>query len=223
MTPIKEIGECVISLGEEDYLFRPSFINMSKIGSPQEIVQKVADLHNSEIQELMSAMWESTGSLPGWFMRYLNNSNPARRAFSAAVDILQACCDDDVSLLVGDVVPSKTGKRSFIWKQGSMSLQDMLLVASSLITHGVIGKAKVRQLQRNESKGTTSEFKAVDYINAARNHFAITRSEAENLTMTEFILLLNQKYPEQKGFTREEYDQVVDDYFAMKEKRLKSD
>ncbi|MDN8924050.1 DUF6246 family protein, partial [Staphylococcus aureus] len=75
-----------------------------------------------------------------------------------------------------------------------------------LITHGVIGKAKVRQLQRNESKGTTSEFKAVDYINAARNHFSMTRTEAENLTMTEFILMLNQKYPDQKGFTREEYD-----------------
>jgi len=33
--------------------------------------------------------------------------------------------------------------------------------------------------------------------------------------------LLNAKYPEQKGFTREEYDKVVDDDFAMKEKRLK--
>lgn len=220
MTPIKEIGECVISVGDEDYLFRPSLINMTKIGSPQEIVQKVADLHNTEVQELIAGMWSATGRLPDWFMKYLNNSNPARRAFSAAIDVLQACCESDLSPLIGDIVPGRTGKRAFVWKQGKMALQDMLLIASSLITHGVIGKAKVRQLQRNESRGTTSEFKAVDYINAARNHFSMTRTEAENLTMTEFILMLNQKYPEQKGFTREEYDQVVDDYFAMKEKRL---
>ncbi|BEM13397.1 hypothetical protein SM14VA7_12230 [Serratia marcescens] len=29
--------------------------------------------------------------------------------------------------------------------------------------------------------------------------------------MTEFQLLLAAKYPEQKGFTREEYDQVMDE------------
>lgn len=221
MTPIKEIGECVISVGDDDYLFRPSFINITKIGNPQEIVQKVADLHNTEVQGLIADMWSLTGRMPDWFVNYLNNSNPVRRALSAAIDVLQACCESDLSPLIGDIVPSKTGKRAFVWRTGKMPMQDMLLIASALITHGVIGKAKVRQLQRDESKGTTSEFKSVDYINAARNHFSMSRSEAENLTMTEFILMLNQRYPEQKGFTREEYDQVVDDYFAMKEKRLK--
>lgn len=29
--------------------------------------------------------------------------------------------------------------------------------------------------------------------------------------MTEFALMLNAKYPNQKGFTREEYDAVMDD------------
>lgn len=31
------------------------------------------------------------------------------------------------------------------------------------------------------------------------------------LTMTEFAMMLNAKYPDQKGFTREEYDAVMDD------------
>lgn len=37
------------------------------------------------------------------------------------------------------------------------------------------------------------------------------RAEAERLSMTEFQLLLAAKYPLQKGFTREEYDHVVDE------------
>lgn len=39
--------------------------------------------------------------------------------------------------------------------------------------------------------------------------------------MTDFPMLLAAKYPDQKGFTREEYEQVADDYFERKAKRLK--
>lgn len=44
--------------------------------------------------------------------------------------------------------------------------------------------------------------------------------KAELLTMTEFQMLLAAKYPEQKGFTRDEYDAVADDYMAKKARRL---
>lgn len=33
-------------------------------------------------------------------------------------------------------------------------------------------------------------------------------------------MLLAAKYPDQKGFTREEYDQVADDYFERKARKL---
>jgi hypothetical protein len=39
---------------------------------------------------------------------------------------------------------------------------------------------------------------------------------ASQLTMTEFQMLLSAKYPEQKGFTRDEYDAIADDYMARK-------
>src|SRR5690606_26971143 len=89
--------------------------------------------------------------------------------------------------------------------------ENLILIAQSLIMHGVIGRAKVRKLQKHESEETTPEFHATEYIMAARNHFGISRDEAENLTMTEFAMMLNAKYPDQKGFTREEYDAVMDD------------
>ncbi|MGR7902963.1 DUF6246 family protein, partial [Klebsiella aerogenes] len=35
-----------------------------------------------------------------------------------------------------------------------------------------------------------------------------------------FQLLIAAKYPDQKGFTKEEYDAVADDYMARKARKL---
>ena len=137
----------------------------------------------------------------------------------AAHTVLTACCADDIGELIGWMKPGKGRKRSFVWRQGSMPPHNMVIVAQSLMMHGIIGKAKVRKLQRHESSDTTSEFRASDYIIAARNHFGISKEEAGQLTMTEFQLMLIAKYPEQKGYTREEYDHAADDYFARRKRR----
>ena len=60
----------------------------------------------------------------------------------------------------------------------------------------------------------------VFWLSAARNHFGMSRAEAEQLTMTEFQLLIAAKYPDQKGFTKEEYDAVADDYMARQARKL---
>ncbi|MGX5000695.1 DUF6246 family protein, partial [Enterobacter hormaechei] len=87
----------------------------------------------------------------------------------------------------------------------------------------VVGKAKVRKLQRHESGERTNEFKAFDYISSARSHFGMNRVEASQLTMTEFQMLLAAKYPDQKGFTREEYDSIADAYIAKQKARRSPD
>jgi hypothetical protein len=138
----------------------------------------------------------------------------------AAMTVMEACCERDLSVLIGEFRPARTKGRPFKRRMGLMGDFEVLLIAQLLITHGVIGKAKVRQLQRHESGKATTEFNAFDYVSAARNHFGMTRSEAEQLTMTDFQHMLAAKYPDQKGFTREEYDQVADDYLAKKAKRL---
>lgn len=38
--------------------------------------------------------------------------------------------------------------------------------------------------------------------------------------MTEFQTLIAAKYPDQKGFTKDEYDAVADEYLAKKARRL---
>lgn len=220
MTPMTDIGEMVISDTNRDYFFRPSFANMTRIGSPSAIVERFAELHTSDAPRLLEAAIDAYGSVPGWLLNHINAPSFSSDAIYAGMIVMQACCDDDVSALVGELRPSKRGKRAFVIRQGKIPASDIIVLGQSLITHGIIGKAKVRKLQRNESNSYVNEFKAFEYISAARNHFNMPRTEAEQLTMTEFTLLLAAKYPEQKGYTREEYDNAADDYFARRARKL---
>ncbi|ABU78265.1 hypothetical protein VEL88_002959 [Cronobacter sakazakii] len=219
-TPLKEIGECLISVDGEDYFFRPSFINMTRIGEPKEIVQAFYDLHHDEVSDLIRSAIDAYGAVPGWLVQHIRTTSYGRKALIAAMTVISACCNDDVTPLIGELRIAKASGKAFKMRRGAMDEFDMIVIAQSLITHGIIGKAKVRKLQRHESTQATSEFNAFEYISAARNHFSMSRAEAEQLTMTEFQLLIAAKYPEQKGFTREEYDSVADDYLARKKKRL---
>ncbi|WP_411195140.1 DUF6246 family protein [Raoultella planticola] len=216
MTPIKELGECLIGADGREFFFRPSFRAMARIGEPAEIVQTFYDLLSDDVTPLLQRAAEAYirdeySRLPDCVLRYIQSGLLTRKAIMAAHTVLTACCDDDIGELVGWMRPGKGRKRGFVWRPGSLPPEDMIIIAQNLMTHGIVGKAKIRQLQRHESNETTSEFRATDYIMAARNHFGISREEAENLTMTEFAMLLNAKYPNQKGFTREEYDTVMDE------------
>ena len=219
MTPLKELGECLITCGEDDYFFRPSFINMTRIGEPREIVQAFYDLHHDEVSGVVQNAIDAYGFMPGWLIAHIKLTSYGRKAMMAAMAVLAACCDRDVTPLIGEIRPAKASGKAFKMRRGRMDEFDMLAIAQSLITHGIIGKAKVRRLQRHESNESTTEFNAFEYISAARNHFSMSREEAEKLTMTEFTQLLAARYPDQKGFTREEYDSVADDFLARQAAR----
>lgn len=63
MTPLKEIGECLISAGDSEYFFRPSLINMTRIGDPADIVQTLYDLQNDEAGELLRQAAAAYGTI----------------------------------------------------------------------------------------------------------------------------------------------------------------
>nr|WP_254919478.1 DUF6246 family protein [Pantoea sp. VS1] len=201
MAPAKEIGECLITVGEDDYFFRPSFENMMRIGNPQEIVQSFYDLHSDEQSSLVRRSVAAFGGIPAWLVSCLSRPQSSKYAVYAAMNVLAACCDEDISTLIGELRPGNTGKWLFVYWKGLMPVSDMVLIAQSLIQHGIIGKAKVRKFQRHEAGQSSSEFNASEYINAARTHLGMSKEEAERLTMTEFQMLLAAKFPEQKGFT----------------------
>ncbi|HCT6901559.1 TPA: hypothetical protein OT659_001920 [Klebsiella aerogenes] len=224
MTPVKEFGECLITSGDKEYFFRPSLLAMTRIGEPAEIVQTFYDLCNDEATPLIQQaaqvyIRDEYSRLPDCVLRYIQSGLLSRKAVMAAHAVLTACCDDDIGELVGWMKPGKSRKRGFMWRPGTMPAPEMIIVAQNLMMHGIIGKAKVRKLQRHETSDTTNEFRASEYIVAARNHFGISKEEAWQLTMTEFQLMIIAKYPEQKGYTREEYDCAADDFFARRKRR----
>lgn len=236
MNPLKEIGELAVSDAKNDYFFRPSFVNMTKIGDPKEIVQTFAELHDSSDADLVNRellrisnqnQWlraiysVETGKEdnPYWLIQYLMSDIRSKGIVMSAMNVLQACCDKDLKPIIGELRPSKRGGKTFAYLAGSMPIIDMIVIARSLITHGIIGKAKVRRLQRQETGAYVSEFNAFEYISAARIHFNMPREEAESLTMTEFTLMLAAKYPDQKGYTRQEYDSESDAFFARRARR----
>lgn len=219
MTPLKEIGEVLITVGEEDYFFRPSFINMTRIGEPEEIVQALYDLHNDEAAEIMRKVAVALGYLPAWIAEHCLSPQYSKKATVAAITVLQACSAQNVTSLTGEVVPGRSGKWTFVYRKGRMAPEEMIIVARSLMAHGVVGKAKVRRLLRHEGAEASAEFNAFEYISAARTHLGMSREEAEQLTMTDFQLLLAAKYPEQKGFTREEYEAAEDAFLAKQARK----
>lgn len=217
MNPMVEIGEMLISDRYTDYFFRPSFTAMSRIGSPVDIVDAYATLNGYEVAQVVASAKDSYGEIPEWLVKALRKPAYGRKVLSTAMHVMQSCCDEDVTPLIGEW---RAGKKGVIYRRGSMSTGEIILIAHTLIEHGVMGKAKIRKPQRAETNSYVNEFRSIEYINSARIHFGISRAEAERLTMTEFQLMLNAKYPDQKGFTREEYDTVRDDYFKRREARI---
>ncbi|EHC1064012.1 hypothetical protein JY216_002308 [Salmonella enterica subsp. enterica serovar Chomedey] len=211
---LPEIGEIGISDSREggaDYLLRPSFEAMSRLGSPDEIVQTFAILHGSEAAELIAKLG---GNIPLWMTPTLHRIYES--VLTSAMHVLQACCDDDLTPLIGEW---KGWRRYIVYRPGQMPKHDIIILAQHLLQHGVYGKAKVRKLQRHETNETTAEFRVVDYIVAAQTHFGMSAADAAQLTMTKFQMLLAAKYPDQKGFTKEEYDAVADDFIKRQEAR----
>jgi hypothetical protein len=217
MTALTDIGEFSVSdslTGGKDYLLRPSFEAMTRIGTPEEIVQAYATIHGSDVSRLIEACAGTLHRLPDWLSPSFNRAT--EKLLSTSMHVLQACCDADLTPMIGEW---KGWRKCIVYRPGQLPKNDIIVLAQHLIQHGVVGKAKVRQLQRHESGERTSEFKAFDYISAARSHFGMNRAEASQLTMTEFQMLLAAKYPDQKGFTREEYDAVADDYLKKQAAR----
>nr|WP_323867686.1 DUF6246 family protein [Xenorhabdus sp. ZM] len=79
--------------------------------------------------------------------------------------VIQACCEDDADELIGEWRP---GRKGIVYRPGRMPINDIIVVANELITHGVIGKVQIRKLQRHEgTEAYSNQFKAIEYINAA--------------------------------------------------------
>lgn len=218
-TPLTEIGEMRISLSDRSFFFKPSFRAMNEIGTPKEIVEVYAKLNGIDyIAPLQHVEYLPFGAQMQ-VMKTISKPVYGRHVLSAAYIVMQSCCEDDISVLIGGWKPTPRGVR---YVPGIMPVSDIIIIARNLMHHGIIGKSPLKVPERLEEQGkkTTNEFHASQYIISARTHFDMTRDEAENLSMTEFQMMIKNKYPEPKGLTKEEraaeYDQAKADRERMK-------
>lgn len=218
-TPLTEIGEMRISLSDRSFFFKPSFRAMNEIGTPKEIVEVYASLNGIDyIAPLQHVEYLPFGAQMQ-VMKTISKPVYGRHVLSAAYIVMQSCCEDDVSVLIGGWKPTPRGVR---YVPGIMPVSDIIIIARNLMQHGIIGKSPLKVPERLEEQGkkTTNEFHASQYIISARTHFDMTRDDAENLSMTEFQMMIKNKYPEPKGLTKEEraaeYDQAKADRERMK-------
>ena len=218
-TPLTEIGEMRISLSDRSFFFKPSFRAMNEIGTPKEIVEVYAKLNGIDyVAPLQHVEYLPFGARMQ-VMKTISKPVYGRHVLSAAYIVMQSCCEDDISVLIGGWKPTPRGVR---YVPGIMPVSDIIIIARNLMQHGIIGKSPLKVPERLEEQGkkTTNEFHASQYIISARTHFDMTRDEAENLSMTEFQMMIKNKYPEPKGLTKEEraaeYDQAKADRERMK-------
>lgn len=218
-TPLTEIGEMRISLSDRSFFFKPSFRAMNEIGTPKEIVEVYARLNGIDYVAPLQHVEYLPFGAQMQVMKTISKPVYGRHVLSAAYIVMQSCCEDDISLLIGGWKPTPRGVR---YIPGIMPVSDIIIIARNLMQHGIIGKSPLKVPERLEEQGkkTTNEFHASQYIISARTHFDMTREEAENLSMTEFQMMIKNKYPEPKGLTKEEraaeYDQAKADRERMK-------
>lgn len=218
-TPLTEIGEMRISLSDRSFFFKPSFRAMNEIGTPKEIVEVYAKLNGIDYVAPLQHVEYLPFGAQMQVMKTISKPVYGRHVLSAAYIVMQSCCEDDISVLIGGWKPTPRGVR---YVPGIMPVSDIIIIARNLMQHGIIGKSPLKVPERLEEQGkkTTNEFHASQYIISARTHFDMSRDEAENLSMTEFQMMIKNKYPEPKGLTKEEraaeYDQAKADRERMK-------
>lgn len=218
-TPLTEIGEMRISLSDRSFFFKPSFRAMNEIGTPKEIVEVYAKLNGIDYVAPLQHVEYLPFGAQMQVMKTISKPVYGRHVLSAAYIVMQSCCEDDISILIGGWKPTPRGVR---YVPGIMPVSDIIIIARNLMQHGIIGKSPLKVPERLEEQGkkTTNEFHASQYIISARTHFDMTRDEAESLSMTEFQMMIKNKYPEPKGLTKEEraaeYDQAKADRERMK-------
>jgi hypothetical protein len=187
MRAIVSVGEVGCSSGDRDWLFRPSLAAMDSLGSPSEIVSKFGILFSAPKP---NPIWP-VPAYRAW----------EREVMATAYDVLMACCDEDVSPLLGHM-GSKWG--SFV--PGAMPAQDMVHIARSLMRHGIIGLKPEGRLMAKPKEEYVPEFKPREFVAQAIAHLGLSSAEAWNLTMTEFSGAMQSKFGKPETLPIEEHD-----------------
>lgn len=170
-----DYGHAEITVHGESYLLTPSLVNISKIGSPKEIVESFDKLDYKPLPN------ERVVNYSPWEKRESNNKFV--ESFEVAVRILNSC--GLPKKLTGYATESRAfgGKSICIAK---LPIEHVFVLAWHTLKHGVIGDA---ELPESAKKSKANSFDPHEYIVAAMSTLGLSLSEAEGLTMTKLLKL----------------------------------
>jgi len=189
--PRLSVGEFAIHLNGREFLFRPSFSALDKIGSPEEITRafilaQIADSEKPSLYDIINA-----------------------------IVIISSCYvgNDDVHDLIGFTRESKIGLPKFHYKH--VPAHDLIVLAKKLMIDGVVGKPK-RKPEKSKS-ADNADFNPLEFVSFAAKYFNISMSEAWNLTMIEYQSRYAMEFPEEKpeGMTKDKF-KALQEKLALK-------
>jgi hypothetical protein len=201
MKAITDIGQAEIRAGGRRIFLNPSFLAMSRIGAPEEIVTAFVTVHGGHYPEHRISDVE--------VMRSIQARCFADMVVTAA-KVVQAACDDDLRQVIG--VCSVTPKASYRIAPAccryhtSSSWLAILFAMGWWVTSRRKPPAKVRASTRGNS------MPGLSFI--WRWHtWGMSESDAWNMTMTSFRAAMNAKYPPKEATkipTEQHYDEAMD-------------
>lgn len=200
----KSIGEVGIRLDGRDYVLRPSFLAMSKLGDKKEIVKKY---------KVVCFLFECLNGMG----RYPTGADPLA-GFHACRDVIDACANGgDVFPLTGCVVSTDRGLRH---RRQAMPFTDIVNIAFHLMRYGIYGEPNQNVKSSGEQREMT-EFNPSEAVGFAVGQFGMTLNDAWNMTMIEYQRAWDGKYPQesktkdQQRISAEEYDALMKKHDAV--------
>jgi len=186
-------GDVEIKSDFGSFIFKPTMGNCINIGSPSDVISVFGDLH------LIGANLDFI-SQKSYFR------TQTKKVLRAALLVLNACCKEDITKLIGYEAPSKNRVN---YVKGAMPVNDVITIARHLMKHMIIGKPSDTEKKKGEF---SKEFDASEIVDMAMLHLGLSESEALNLSMTRFQSMIAIKFPEKKSSfpTDQEYDETME-------------
>lgn len=172
-----EIGHVKIEIGDKEYMLVPSFVNISKIGTPRQIVESFGIIDNP-----VKFHYKLEGG-----KTVLVNYDFAQ-GFEHAAWILQCCGLPEKLTGYITIRDNSQGYPCTYVVQGKINTHDVFVLAAHCLKHGVCGIAT-----DNSKSEPMTEFDARFFIILAQSALGSTLEQAERMTMTELSMYMEAK------------------------------
>lgn len=178
---ITDIGQFAIHINDTTLVFTPSFLNMTKIGTPSEIVKTFSIIFGAE-------------------------DSVSEQLFIDLVDkVLTACCESDCSVITGYL----EGNENKLVTVDGLTIQDRVILAQHLLKHGLIGESQLKK--KSDNADYSDEFHAKKFVYMAVAHLGMSEVDAWNMSMTAFQEAMEAKFPtnDKEIISQDDYDSAM--------------